>query len=70
METYIPNRYYKDPILIKTYTIEATEANSFAAEMTKDFAKSLEWVEIGEFFPVVLNNTLHYTFTIKGGNLV
>lgn len=52
---------------IETFTIEATKANEFATKMSEEILKDNEWVNIGDFFPVVINNALHYTFTIRAG---
>ena len=70
MQAYIPDCVHESPIVFETYTIETTKANDFAAKIAKEFLKELEWVEISDFFPVVFNNTLHYTFTVRGGNLI
>ena len=54
-------------VQIETFTIEASKANEFATKMAEEMLKDNEWVEVGDFFPIILNNILHYTFTIRAG---
>ena len=71
MQAYAPDSINKTNVIIfETYTIVAEKADDFAASVAKEFGKEVEWVVIGDFFPVVLNGALHYTFTVRGGTLV
>jgi hypothetical protein len=70
MQAYIRDCTREAPVIFETYTIESSKANDFAAGIAKEFIKTLEWVEIGEFYPVVFNNALHYTFTVRGGTFI
>lgn len=69
MEAYLPdNTGLGGPVVFETYTVEAIKANEFAAKAAKEFLKQVEFIDLGDFFPVVFNNKLHYTFTISGSN--
>jgi hypothetical protein len=50
----------------ETFTIVADSANDFAGMMARNLVKSgFKCVDIGEFYPILINHALHYTFTIK-----
>ena len=69
MEKYETNNVgIGGPSLLQTYTQKAVTANAFAVKMSEEFLKQVECVTISDFFPVILNGELHYTFTITGSN--
>ena len=53
------------------FTQPADKALDFAIRMREDWLNDYdyEWVDIGDFYPVVINGGLCYTFTIRGGYL-
>ncbi len=52
----------------QTYTQPAEKANEFAENIANELiAGKYEYTDIGDFYPIIMNNKLYYTFTIRAG---